>query len=56
MYLLNPAITEALNNANKFTFHYVSIKSGDALGMATGAIRFTFHYVSIKSVDKRNQG
>ena len=27
MYLLNPAITEALNNANKFTFHYVSIKS-----------------------------
>ena len=32
-----------------FTFHYVSIKSGDALGMTTGAIRFTFHYVSIKS-------
>ena len=50
MYLLNLIFAAyIIHKTEWFTFHYVSIKSGDALGMATGAIRFTFHYVSIKS-------
>ncbi len=33
----------------KFTFHYVSIKSGEGEDKKVTQVVFTFHYVSIKS-------
>ena len=49
MYLLNPFDIETSKVNNKFTFHYVSIKSRSFdLGTLKANV-FTFHYVSIKS-------
>ena len=50
MYLLNPKAVEKENVLlDKFTFHYVSIKSKTQDRFPQIMIRFTFHYVSIKS-------
>ena len=50
MYLLNPVTQNGdVTNTNRFTFHYVSIKSTDAEENHIHGNIFTFHYVSIKS-------
>ena len=50
MYLLNPYLTKPSGyKANKFTFHYVSIKSVTCETLEDDLKTFTFHYVSIKS-------
>ena len=38
-----------ITNTNRFTFHYVSIKSFTSWDAMSAFIEFTFHYVSIKS-------
>ena len=50
MYLLNPKAVEKENvSLDKFTFHYVSIKSEINAFHTASTRSFTFHYVSIKS-------
>ena len=50
MYLLNLPYSEwSKAGAQKFTFHYVSIKSPYSVLAVSRYIAFTFHYVSIKS-------
>ena len=50
MYLLNPkAVSKKGVMLDKFTFHYVSIKSIMPPIKNTVFYVFTFHYVSIKS-------
>ena len=50
MYLLNPVVQNGdVVSANRFTFHYVSIKSGSTHVVINTTYKFTFHYVSIKS-------
>ena len=38
-----------MHDVNKFTFHYVSIKSAGTVFDLNNQTTFTFHYVSIKS-------
>ena len=51
MYLLNlfSRLFKSIT-VDKFTFHYVSIKSVIIIKFEFNIYRFTFHYVSIKSV------
>ena len=49
MYLLNPYSEWSKAGAQKFTFHYVSIKSILGISRLYPVPSFTFHYVSIKS-------
>ena len=51
MYLLNPVTQNGdVTNTNRFTFHYVSIKSTYIQFNMHDVDKFTFHYVSIKSL------
>ena len=50
MYLLNHEGFTVWITPMEFTFHYVSIKSGNGGAGGSGGSGFTFHYVSIKSV------
>ena len=49
MYLLNLDMQDDSVTTNKFTFHYVSIKSKESADSIEAYAQFTFHYVSIKS-------
>ena len=49
MYLLKLAEHKSFNFTDKFTFHYVSIKTATHDMKSLSGDAFTFHYVSIKT-------
>ena len=52
MYLLKPyCFLQSASQKNRFTFHYVSIKTAKQAQIYKEVYIFTFHYVSIKTVE-----